>query len=456
MSDSNYTRRRLIQTGAAGAVVGALAAAGPADAEKKDKKHKKKPKKRSAQVIVVGAGLAGMTAARKLAGAGKSVIVIEARNRVGGRTLNHNLGGGKISELGATFVGPTQDHIIGLAKDLGIGLYETYDTGLNVYRSDGSNSTFSDTSPTGAAPTDPKTIADTALVVTNLDSMSTSVPVDKPWTAQSAADWDSQTLYTYVKNNSSGSAAFMKLLSIATEPIFGGEARDISLLFTLFYIAASGNESNPGTFERNFNTRGGAQQQRMVGGTQLVTLKIAQQLGSKRVFLNTPARRIVQSGTGVRVDSDHGSFYGKHVVVAVPPPLAGRIYYEPLLPQQRDQLTQRMPMGTLIKVEAFYDKPFWRAKGLTGQALSDEGPISATFDITPPDGTPGALMGFIGGDRARAFQAAPAGARRAAVLTELGQLFGSEALSPKEYLEFSWVTEEWTRGCPVSILGPGT
>ena len=144
------------------------------------------------------------------------------------------------------------------------------------------------------------------------------------------------------------------------------------------------------------------------------------------------------------------------MIVAVPPPLAGRIRYEPLLPQQRDQLTQRSPMGTLIKAEVFYDKPFWRAKGLTGQALSDEGPIAATFDITPPDGNPGVLMGFIGGDRARAFQAAPAAARKAAVLKELAQLFGDEALSPKDYLEFSWVTEEWTRGCPVSVLGPGT
>ena len=138
--------------------------------------------------------------------------------------------------------------------------------------------------------------------------MSTTVPVDKPWTAQSAADWDSQTLYSCVKNNSSGSAEFMKLLSIATEPIFGAEARDISLLFTLFYIAASGNEQNPGTFERNFNTRGGGQQQRMIGGTQLVAKRLAKRLGgNKRVFLGAPARRIVQKGGVVNVYSPTSS-----------------------------------------------------------------------------------------------------------------------------------------------------
>jgi len=113
-------------------------------------------------------------------------------------------------------------------------------------------------------------------------------------------------------------------------------------------------------------------------------------------------------------------------------------------------------MGTLLKAEVFYSKPFWRANGLTGQALSDEGPITATFDITPPDGSPGILMGFIGGDRARNFQVMPPSARRQAVLSELAKLFGNQALNPIDYLEFSWVTEQWTRGCPVSVLGPGT
>ena len=462
MGERTYTRRKLIETGAAGAVAGAFAGALPAYAESeehhghKKKRKSRKPRRRQADVIVIGAGLAGLTAARTIAAAGKSVIVIEARNRVGGRTFNHNLPGGKWSELGATFIGPTQDHIMALAKDMGVGLFDTYDTGNNVYRAGGMNQTYSDTGPLGTAPPDPLAIADVTAVVVQLDQMSTSVPVDAPWTAQNAEDWDGQTLYSWVKQNSSGSQRFMNLVQIATEPIFGAEARDISLLYTLFYIAASGNEQNPGTFERNFDTRGGGQQSRCLGGTQLIAIRVANALGSKRVVLRTPARRIVQSKTGIRVDSDKLSFSGKQVIVAIPPPLAGRIRYSPLLPQDRDQLTQRMPMGTLLKAEVFYSKPFWRANGLTGQALSDEGPITATFDITPPDGSPGILMGFIGGDRARNFQVMPPGARRQAVLSELAKLFGNQALNPTDYLEFSWVTEQWTRGCPVSVLGPGT
>ena len=448
--NSGYTRRRLIQTGTAGAVAAGLGAAGSAEG----RKRRRRPRK--ADVIVIGAGYAGLTAAWRIAKKGKSVIVLEARNRVGGRTFNHHLPGGKWSELGATFVGPTQDRVLALMKETGVKRFSTYDTGDNVYHAGGMNERFSDTSPFGSAPPDPTTAADVALVVERLDMMSTSVPVDAPWTAQNANDWDAQTLYSWVKQNSSGSQRFMDLVQIATEPIFGAEARDISLLFTLFYIAASGNEQNPGTFERNFDTRGGGQQWRMLGGTQLVPIRLAKRLGHRRVFLNSPARRIVQSHGGVAVHSDRLTFHGKRVIVAVPPPLAGRIRYDPLLPQNRDQLTQRMPMGTLIKAEIFYDKPFWREDGLTGQFLSDEGPICASFDITPPDGKPGIIMGFIGGDRARLFQATPARQRRQQVLSELQKVFGDRALHPKQYLEFSWVTQTWTRGCPVSVLGPGT
>jgi monoamine oxidase len=447
--NSSLTRRRLIQTGAAGAATLALGAPAPAAAAKK-------PKPRHADVIVVGAGYAGLTAAYRLAGAGKSVLVLEARNRVGGRTFNHELPGGEWSELGATFVGPTQDRVKRLAKEVGVGLFPTYDVGNNIYRQDGMNMEFSDMGPLGSAPPDPTVLPDVTLAIAQLDDMSTKVPIDAPWTAQSAVEWDSQSVLTWVKNNTTGSPRFMDLLQIATEPIFGAEARDISLLYTLFYIAASGNEENPGTFERNFNTRGGAQQERMLGGTQLVPIRLARRLGKKHVLLGAPARRIVQTKSGVRVYSDHFSAVGKHVIVAVPPPLAQRIAYDPVLPQMRRQLVPHMPMGTLIKAEVFYDKPFWREKGLTGQGLSDEGPITATFDISPPDGKPGILMGFIGGDRAKQFQKQSRAARRQAVLKSLSQMFGNEALRPKDYLEFTWVKEPWTRGCPVSVLAPKT
>ena len=185
--------------------------------------------------------------------------------------------------------------------------------------------------------------------MTRLDQMSTEVPVNAPWNAASADDWDQQTLESWVRANSAN-PQFRKLVSVATRPIFGAEPRELSLLFVLFYIAASGNEQNAGTFERNFNTRGGAQMWRFVGGSQLLCQKVAHRLGA-RVVLGSPVERIVQNGSGVTVHSQQLEVDAKRAIVAIPPTLAGRIDYQPELPAVRDQLTQRLPQGTLIKAD---------------------------------------------------------------------------------------------------------
>ena len=450
MDDRKLTRRTVI---AGAATAAALAQVDAAEARRRRRHRHRKPRApRRADVIVVGAGLSGLTAAREIAFRGKSVIVLEARNRVGGRMLNHDIGNGHVTELGAQFVGDTQDHIIGLANQLNVDRFDAYDTGLNIYYTNGTKTPFSDQLPTGAAPAE--IAPEAAAAVAQLDQMSTQVPVDAPWRAPSAPDWDSQTLYTWLKNNSA-SPQFMGVASAATEAIFGAEPRDISLLFTLFYIAASGNEGNPGTFERNFNTRGGAQAQRFVGGSQLVPMRMAQALG-RRVRLKSPVRRIVQTRTGVTVYTDKLSYHGKQVIVAVPPAIAGRIAYEPGLSALRDQLMQRMPNGSLMKAEAVYDRPFWRDQGYTGQVISDVGPVKVTFDNSPPDGSVGVLMGFIGGTEARQLTQKSPADQQAAALGSFANYFGDQARSPREFVRFNWTTERWNRGCPVSVLAPGT
>jgi monoamine oxidase len=456
MDENRIDRRRFV----AGALATGAAAALPGTADARAKHHAK-PKRSAARVrsrksdaVVVGAGFAGLTAARKLMQAGRSVIVLEARDRVGGRALNHDLGGGQVSETGATFVGPTQDHVLALAKEMGVDTFPTFDDGDDVYVAQGQRQTYSDSGPTGTAPPDPLVLPELTEVVAQLDQMSTTVPVDAPWQAASAADWDGQTLETWVKANST-SQRFQDLVPMATRPIFGAEPRELSLLFVLFYIASSGNEQNPGTFERNFDTRQGAQMWRLVGGSQLVALRLAAQLGP-RVVLSSPVRRIAQGAGRVRVESDRYTVHAKHVIVAIPPTLAGRIDYSPILPPERDQLTQRLGQGTLTKVAAVYDTPFWRAQGLNGTAVSTDGLVSATFDDSPPSGKPGVLFGFVGGDSARAYNAMSKADGQAAVLGELATLFGDQAKRPNAYFDTRWTGEQWTRGCPVAIAGPGT
>jgi monoamine oxidase len=447
MTDHAISRRRLLGASAAAGLGTVLGRVPGADAASTSI--------RRADVVVVGAGFAGLTAALRLVRAGRSVIVLEARNRVGGRALNKPIGGGEISERGATFVGPTQNHILALANEFGVNKFPTFNDGENVYvNSRGQRSTYSDTGPLGTAPPDPLILPELTQAVLRLDQMSTEVPVGAPWQSSQAEDWDGQTLQTWVRDNSE-TEAFRDLVPVATRPIFGAEPRDLSLLFVLFYIAASGNEQNPGTFERNFNTRGGAQMWRFAGGAQLLALKIASRLG-QRVVLKSPVERIVQQTGGVTVQTRALEVHAKRAIVAIPPTLAGRIEYAPRLPAARDQLTQRLPQGTLIKVTAVYRRPFWRDAGLNGTAVSYRGPANVTFDDSPQDASKGVIFGFVGGDEARRFLGRSPASRRAAVLANFKTYFGPQAADPLSYFETNWTGEEWTRGCPVAIAGPGT
>ena len=279
---TKLTRRGVLGAGAAGAAAGVVP--GSAAAARK--------RTRRADVVVVGAGLAGLTAAREVRRGGKSVLVLEAARRAGGRIWSHSLGGGEVSERGGTFVGPTQDHIIDLAKAYGVGTFPTYNEGLNVAYIEGDRVEWSDTGPTGTAPPDPAILPELAATVALLDEMSKEVPVDAPWQAAKALEYDGQTLETWIRDNSA-TQRYRNLVPLATRPIFGTEPRDLSLLFVLFYIAASGDETHAGTFERNFNTRDGAQMFRFEGSTSAVVERMARELG-KRLLLRHPVRRIVQ------------------------------------------------------------------------------------------------------------------------------------------------------------------
>ncbi len=386
-------------------------------------------------VVVIGAGLAGLVAARELTARGASVVVLEARDRVGGRILNHQLGDGKVVEVGGQWIGPTQDRLEALARHLGVETFPTHNEGENVIEYRGRLRRYQ-----GAIPRiNPGVLVDVERAQRRLNRLARKVPLDAPWEAPGADRLDGQTAASWLRRNLVTSSGRM-LLELGIEAVWAAQPEDLSLLHVLFYIHSAGS------LEMLFETDGGAQQDRFVGGSQVIALRMAEELGD-RMVLGAPVRRIEHGADGVTVHADGKVARGKRALLAIAPTLAGRIDYDPPLSGYRDQLTQRMPMGTVVKCMAVYDEPFWRSEGLSGQGTSDTGPVKVTSDNSPPDGTPGVLLGFLEGRHARELGRASAEERRAAVVDSFSRLFGPRASRPEAYVEKLWAEEQYTRGC---------
>lgn len=397
---------------------------------------------RDCDVVVVGAGLSGLAAARELTAAGLDAVVLEARDRVGGRTLNQAVGERPedVVEVGGQWVGPTQHEVLGLVRELGLETYPTHAEGKNAWEdARGRISHYEGTIPR----LNPLVLADYGRADLRFKRLAKQVDPEAPWDAPGARELDEQTFASWIRRAARTKTA-REALTMGIRAVFSVEPAEVSLLHVLFYAAAGGG------WDDLIDTEGGAQQDRIVGGSQLISLRMAEELGD-RVRVETPVRAVGADSDGVVV----GDVTARRAIVALPPALAARLDYEPLLPAQRDQLTQRMPMGTVIKCMAIYDEPFWRADGLSGQALSLPGPAQVIYDNTPPNGSPGVLLGFLEGDEARRLGAAPEAERREAVLGTFTRVFGPRAASPSGYIEKDWSAEGFSRGCYAGVLGPG-
>jgi len=395
------------------------------------------PDTREADVVVVGAGLAGLAAARALTAHGASVVVLEARERVGGRLLNHDIGEGKVVEVGGQWIGPTQHRLAALARELGVETFPTHAEGYNLLEYGGSIRRYRGTIPR----INPAVLVDVEQAQRRLNRLARKVPLDAPWEASNAAKLDGQSVATWVHRNTATRSGRM-LLELGIEAVWAAQPEDMSLLHVLFYIHSAGS------LELLFDTEGGAQQDRFLGGSQLIALRMAEELGQERLVLGAPVRSVEHSADrGVTVHSDSAVGRGRRAITAIAPTLAGRIAYDPPLPGYRDQLTQRMPLGTVAKCMAVYAEPFWRAEGLSGQGMSDRGPVRLAFDNSPPEGSPGVLLGFLEGRNARQLGRLRPDERRTAVIDCFARMFGPRAARPDDYIERLWAEEEWTRGC---------
>ena len=394
-------------------------------------------------VVVVGAGLAGLAAARRLVDAGAEVVVLEARGRVGGRTLTLPAADGTPIDHGGQWIGPTQDRIAALAERLGVTTYPSYERGLNTEFRDGQAHRFDGQLPDD----DPVSAVAMGQAIRELDAMAAGVPLEAPWTAEEALAWDSQTVETWLQARV-GSERARNWLREAIRSTLAAEARDLSLLHTLFVIRSAGG------IAPLLATAGGAQERRFHQGAQAISIRLAESLDG-RVVLGVPAQLVSHGEAGVVVEAEGRTVTAGRAILAVPPAIAGRIGYRPALPGWRSQLTQRVPMGSVIKVHAIYEEPFWREEGLSGFVVSDRGPVTIVYDNSPEDGSPGVLVGFIEGEQARSWARRNRADRRAGVLACLADYFGERAGRPRELLERSWADEEYSGGCFAGYFPPG-
>jgi monoamine oxidase len=360
--------------------------------------------------------------------------------------MNSVTSDGSVVELGGQWIGPTQSKVIAVCDELGLERFPTYNEGDNLIHDGRRLRHYKGAIPRLA----PHVLVEIGQAQLRLDRMAKKIPLEDPWNARRASQLDGQTVESWIRRNMRTGLA-REMLRLGVRAVFAAEAAEMSLLHFLFYSHSGG------LLDSLFNVKDGAQEQRVVGGTQLIAERMAEELGDQ-ILLSVPVEKITElrDGAGVVVGCGDGrSWRARHAVVSVPPVLAGRIEYEPALPPWRDQLTQRMPMGSVIKCMAVYDEPFWRSEGLTGQMTDVAGPAQLTFDNSPPSGSPGVLLAFVEGEHARELSHSSAEERQKLVVECLERCFGHEAGRPSEFLQLDWSAERYSGGCYGAHLPPG-
>lgn len=438
-------RRSLLKTAVVGG--GAVAAGGLAAAPAAARAAVPGPVREADDVIVVGAGLAGLAAARRLVAEGRRVTVLEAGDRVGGRVRSIRTPYGRTLDGGAQFIGPTQTSIRKLADDHGVPVRPTYAAGDSVFWHDGRPIRYPVRSPL------PPELggADVGRVIAEIDELARDFPVGEPWRHPRAAELDALSFAEWIARRTSDDIARLVLGRVSGSAVVSAPPDEVSALYMINYYAAAGDEQHPGTYDRLMATTGGAQES-FLDGAARIPAAMAAALGD-RVLCRAPVRHIEHGRGLVRVHSARGTFRARKVILAMAPDLTARITFSPGLPAARRRLAAGYRMGSIGKFLAVYDRPWWREEGLSGQLVGNGGPIDCVYESYGEDRY--ILLGFVRPEDMRRLDRVPEREFVAACRQSFVDYFGHRAARTTDQGFVRWVNERWTRGGPVSVSAPG-
>ncbi len=401
---------------------------------------------RQTDLLVIGAGFSGLHAARLARRRGFSVCVLEARKRVGGRAERHRFGNGDTVDIGGQWVGPGQERLYRLIREMGLATYPLYHAGDHLLKLGRRLRRYRGLVP----PLAPHELIELHLALSRFEKLAASVDPDRPWTHPNAERLDRMTLDEWMRRNLRMRRT-RRLFAIGIAAVFAASPEELSLLHALFYARAGGS------LRALLDVEDGAQQDRVHGDMAGLAEAVAQAAREEgvEIRLASPVGYLEWSPGRATAHTPQGAVEARCVICALPPNQLRRIRFAPALPARRDRLWQRMPAGRAIKCIAQYRQPFWRNQGLSGEAVGGSGPIEIVFDNTEAGRSAGLLMGFISGPAADRWGAAPDDERRAAVLRSFAEFFGTPALEPIDYVDRDWGAQEWTRGCYTALMGPG-
>ncbi|MBL1211055.1 flavin monoamine oxidase family protein [Geminocystis sp. GBBB08] len=398
--------------------------------------------------IVAGSGLSGLVAARNLSRLGYRVLVIEAQNRIGGRMYGEYLPSGQWIDRGGQWVGPTQDRFLALLDEYNIRRFPTFSEGKKVLLFNGQRHEFDGFFQgfyEGEAPNVSEEEWNDAIKAwESFDSLAQSLPETYPFGNNDYKALDDRTFAQWIEENTHTDFGkwYFSYMCRAVGFLGPTEPGEVSLLHLLWGHKSASQGEHP-------------EAELLHGGAGQIPAKIVEELGDDHIRIGEPVIHINHDDDGVEVHTTKAKYSGKYAVVAMPPHLAGRITYNPPMPSLRQQLTQRVPMGTCAKLLISYDRPFWREKGLAGIGLGNCQWIELCADSSDPETGVGVIATFVVGDRYKKWCVMSQVERRSGVLSDLANYFGEEALSPATYDEVDWPAEQWVGGGYAGFMPPG-